>query len=111
MIITNKVEKMVTVEETVALMCNKCGELIELERSYTLHNFDINFGFGANDNQNWKFDMCNTCITELVSGFKVEPDKTSDEASDWEWPTDDWKQEEEPVIEPRPNTLEPFRYV
>ena len=81
--ITETVEKMVSVEEIKAVMCNKCGEFTDLNRLSTIHNFDINFGYGEYDNQNRKFDLCDKCLMEFTDSFKITPETT--EAEEWDW--------------------------
>jgi len=111
MIIVESVEKVVMEDKTVAVMCNKCGEFIQLDHLDSVFNFDLNTGFNCgNDKKNYKFEICEHCLMEYMSCFKIEPEITND-IVEWEWPTDDWKQEEENIETPRPNTLEPFRYV
>lgn len=72
-----------TVEELEELTCNKCGvtamvsgdSLESLSASHQFQSFVMNFGYGSNfDEETWSFDLCESCLEEFVSTFKIEPD-------------------------------------
>lgn len=107
--VIENVEKMVVVEELKAIMCNSCGEFILLDQSQSVQSFALYFGYDSgHDNQRWSFDICDKCIEKIVDGFKIAPEITGNEEESCDYQE---ASEEEPVEEPRPNTLEPFRYV
>ena len=65
------------------VVCNKCGATYDDEKSEygyetwqwdTIHYFKINFGYGEiHDLESWSFDLCEKCIEEITSTFKIKP--------------------------------------
>lgn len=65
------------------LVCNKCGLTYDDEKSEhdyeewqweTMFPFKIHFGYSTkHDLENWEFDLCEKCIEEIVSTFKIQP--------------------------------------
>ena len=63
------------------LVCNRCGlEYNTEERDFeewqwkTIFPFKVHFGYSTkHDLENWEFDLCEKCIEEIVSAFKVAP--------------------------------------
>ena len=75
-----KVRKIITIkrDEVVEVICNKCGALFECNddgfRSNLIHGFNIMFGYGSpHDLEKWEFDLCETCIGQLVDSFEIKP--------------------------------------
>jgi hypothetical protein len=64
------------------VVCNKCGLEYDDEKSEhgyeewqwdTIHAFKVEFGYGSkHDLEKWNFDLCENCIEELVSTFKID---------------------------------------
>jgi hypothetical protein len=68
------------------VICNKCGMTYdeetfdpEMPQGYeewqwdTIHAFKVDFGYGSkHDMEQWNFDLCEGCIEELASTFKVD---------------------------------------
>lgn len=85
-----EVKETQTVTETKEVLvsnlayCNKCGKKYEqvMDKSFgeycwdsELNKFEIGFGYESRyDEQYWKFDLCDDCLTEIVRGFKIVPD-------------------------------------
>jgi len=103
MLLYESVEKKVVIQEKVGVLCNQCGEVLEIGQSHPYQSFDISFGYGSYDNKTLKFELCNECINEMVKGFKLEPEVTINDVSDWEWPMDDEESVSTPLKE---NTYE-----
>lgn len=62
--------------------CNKCGKSIDvepIEKTYAdislFHEFIVSFGLDSDfDMEVWKFDLCESCLLEFVSTFKIMPE-------------------------------------
>jgi hypothetical protein len=56
-------------------VCNKCGISINIEDNDYLNRIssvDICFGYGSmNDGSKWSFDICDDCLEQIVSEFKI----------------------------------------
>lgn len=69
------------VKTEVSRICNNCGMTYDNEKSKdgyetwqwdTIHHFIIHFGYGSShDMEHWHFDLCERCIDEMASKFKV----------------------------------------
>lgn len=77
------VEKTVRDFEPKSVTCNKCGKTKELhgedyEKEWEAEgfkSFHCSFGYGSKfDMEDWKFDLCESCLEELVSTFKIKPE-------------------------------------
>lgn len=65
------------------VVCNKCGLTYDNENSEfgyeewqwaTIYPFKTEFGYGSShDLENWSFDLCEKCIEEIASTFKINP--------------------------------------
>lgn len=65
------------------VICNKCGMTYDddvSEYGYeewqwdTIYPFKVEFGYSSKyDLQRWSFDLCENCIDEIVSTFKIKP--------------------------------------
>lgn len=78
--------KTVTKEEieVIDILCNKCGE--SCDNSGTGHSFyeglieeTIDFGYGSNhfgDGTSVTFSICESCLKEYFSTFKIKPHRT-----------------------------------
>jgi len=71
---------------TSKIICNKCGQVFDLEEGYGLetwqaefmHQFKLRFGYASNhDTEDWKFDLCENCIEEIAKDFKIPPEITN----------------------------------
>jgi len=82
-------ETIVIEDKLIAVACNKCGEIVDFEQSQPYQSFDITFGYGPDDNKNLRFEICDECIKDIVKGFKIEPEVTVNDVSDWEWPIEE----------------------
>ena len=66
------------------VVCNRCGLTFDDTNSQygyeewqwdTIHEFDIEFGYGSkHDLDGWTFDLCEDCIEEIVTTFKIKPE-------------------------------------
>lgn len=79
-------EKEIVVNESIR--CNKCGK--EKERDFhseyfedyeegiwdtEFQTFSFGFGYGSRyDTEQWSFDLCDDCLTEIVKTFQYVPD-------------------------------------
>jgi len=63
------------------VICNKCGREFGLDKSDLwgfaklgeVHHIEITFGYGSNfDGQRWQFDLCDSCLEELVNSFRIK---------------------------------------
>ncbi|RHW34069.1 hypothetical protein D1B33_14830 [Lysinibacillus yapensis] len=77
------VEKVVKEYQVKSVSCNKCGKTKELDRDeykgmWQLEEFQAfhcNFGYGSKyDEEQWKFDLCEACLEELINTFKIKPE-------------------------------------
>lgn len=80
-----KVSETVTIEKVkvVQVSCNKCGKSLKVnenecivdDRQNEPHEFVCDFGYYSSfDGERWNFDLCETCLVELVKSFKLVPD-------------------------------------
>jgi hypothetical protein len=69
----------VTKKVTIGITCNKCGKSKKISEDGweygEFQSFSLSFGYGSMfDEQRWKFDICETCLTDFVKTFKHPPD-------------------------------------
>lgn len=58
------------------IICNACGKAAKHPDCTDITPVDIEFSYGSEqDGQTWSFDICDTCIKDVVSKFKVPPTK------------------------------------
>lgn len=69
--ITKKVE--ILADEIVGIQCNKCGNWFEPNYTNTTQSFNTEFGEGSKYETSWDFEMCESCLENLVKTFKVVP--------------------------------------
>ncbi|MDT9027877.1 hypothetical protein [Rossellomorea yichunensis] len=78
-----QIKKTVENFELTSVTCNKCGNQHifhgeEHERGWqgdTFQSFELHFGYGSKfDDENWKFDLCEDCLTGLINSFVYKPD-------------------------------------
>ncbi len=76
-------KEVVKVERTVIqkiVKCNKCGNEskgIDNDGLYDskFQSISCRFGYGSEyDMESWKFDLCESCLVELIKTFKHVPD-------------------------------------
>lgn len=95
--ISKKVSKKITVEETLDVLCNKCGKTCSGLKRY--HNAkDTHMGFsglvetevhGGYDSQfvgdmiSWKFSICEECLKDIVKTFKIPHEIKGDHSSEY----------------------------
>lgn len=77
-----KITKSVLVEKDKLseVICNKCGKSFNCGdnnfNANLIHGFNMKFGYGSpHDLEEWKFDLCETCIDWLTGTFVIEPTK------------------------------------
>ncbi|WP_163582023.1 hypothetical protein [Gracilibacillus saliphilus] len=77
------IEKVTEVSELESIICNKCGtEKVlhgeDYEKDWQrdlFQSFDLRFGYGSKfDDEHWKFELCEECVTELINSFVYKPD-------------------------------------
>lgn len=74
----------ITIQAVTSITCNRCGFTVDLSKedyelflTDMLHEFSISFGYGSgHDLENWKFDLCEDCIEEIVKTFKIPVKKS-----------------------------------
>jgi len=81
-----RTHKLIASQELVEnkVVCNKCGLTFDDEKSPhgyevwqwdAIHHFAVEFGYGSDhDLHAWTFDLCEDCIEEVVSTFKIKPE-------------------------------------
>ena len=95
--ISKKVTKKVQTEETIDILCNKCGKTCSGFKRY--HNAKENhFGYsglvetevhGGYDSQfvgdmtSWKFSICEECLLEITKTFKIPHEIKGDYSPDY----------------------------
>lgn len=76
-----KKETTQVVYEDQAIICNKCGKEVDLEKANDFeenlfHSFKVSFGYGSKyDLELWSFDLCEDCLLEFIDTFKIKPDR------------------------------------
>ena len=70
----NNVETKVIIQETVGIICNKCGEVFTPSPSDGVQKFKVTFGEGSRFDSDWHLDICDNCVSDIVKTFKVVPD-------------------------------------
>ncbi|MCM2532155.1 hypothetical protein NDK43_06805 [Neobacillus pocheonensis] len=77
------IEKTTKDSELKSVSCNKCGikhvfrgEDHEREwQDNMFQSFKLSFGYGSKfDEEQWKFDLCEGCLIELVNSFVYKPE-------------------------------------
>jgi hypothetical protein len=54
------------------ITCNCCGKVAKHPDCTDITPIDIEFGYGSeHDGETWSFDLCDVCVEELVSKFKI----------------------------------------
>jgi hypothetical protein len=70
------VEEVVMNHKLISVTCNKCSKR-STDEGYghkSFQEFNTSFGYGSRyDSQNWSFDLCDDCLTELIQSFKIVP--------------------------------------
>lgn len=78
-----QVKKTVIENELSSITCNKCGNTHTFHGEFhekvwqddKFQSFDFNFGYGSKfDEENWKFDLCEDYLEELVESFVHKPE-------------------------------------
>lgn len=58
----------------VETVCNKCG--YKSENKTEIQSFKLNWGYSSPfDLEVWEFELCPTCLTELINSFKIPMEK------------------------------------
>lgn len=69
--------------ELKSVTCNKCGKIQkfhyeDLRKEWQVaefQRFSCSFGYGSKfDMEDWKFDLCEDCLEEMVNTFKIKPE-------------------------------------
>jgi hypothetical protein len=75
MIKSHKEEEVKEVDIIDSIVCNRCGKEVIAYNGMCgtcTHNFEIQFGWGSKrDTDIWKFDLCEKCLEDFVSTFKI----------------------------------------
>ncbi len=59
------------------IICNQCGENIEIKQYKDFLNINKTWGYNSNyDNENHEFELCENCYKELLDNFKIQPKVT-----------------------------------
>jgi len=75
--IIENVETIVTVQDLKGIVCNKCGDVFNLENidSCPIQQINLYFGYESKfDNQKWGIDLCENCLLDIIKSFKIVPD-------------------------------------
>lgn len=71
------IKKKTEIDFCNSAICNKCGKKFEYDEGLCgwqnlVHKFVIKFAYGSKyDYERWDFDLCEDCIEEIVSTFKI----------------------------------------
>jgi len=65
--IYENVETVVIVQNQKGSLCNKCGEVFE-PHDDKIQSFDLQLGY-----HNWKYELCDNCLVEMIRGFLIVP--------------------------------------
>lgn len=58
------------------ITCNGCGKVAKHTDCTDITPVDVEFGYGSDhDGETWSFDLCDTCIEEFASKFKLPINK------------------------------------
>jgi hypothetical protein len=58
------------------IICNGCGKVAKHLDCTDITPVDIDFSYGSeHDGYSWSFDLCDTCVKDIVSKFKVPVNK------------------------------------
>lgn len=54
------------------ITCNGCGKVAKHIDCTDITPIDVEFGYGSeHDGETWSFDLCDVCVEEFVSKFKI----------------------------------------
>lgn len=74
--IAENVKRIIIEQELKRIICNKCGEVSDVDYTNTDQEFILSFGYGSEyDMQNWKFDLCEKCLMKIINEFQIEPER------------------------------------
>lgn len=77
--VIKNIETKVMIEEVQAIICNKCGEIIEPN---TEQHFAPSFGYNSpHDGEKWGYETCELCLIEHIKTFKIVPDNFMSDTS------------------------------
>lgn len=88
---TKKVKKTIQVEETVDIICNKCGKSCAYQKSgpytsyYGLVETEVHGGYDSSvigDMTSWRFSLCEVCLGKIAKGFKIPVEIKDSDISD-----------------------------
>ena len=64
-------------EECIEVQCNSCGKTIKGQDKIAWSDITgvrVSFGFGSvYDMETWEFDLCDHCLADITSKFKIPP--------------------------------------
>ena len=73
------IKKTIEVQEISSISCNVCGKVVQGAASEYMSDItgvEIGFGYGSKfDTETWNFDICDACLEQFVSTFKIEVEK------------------------------------
>ena len=54
------------------IICNCCGKIAKHPECTDITPMDIEFSYGSeHDGETWSFDICDACVKDITSKFKV----------------------------------------
>ena len=68
------------IEEGYISICNKCGQENKIHNGINEweddnQSFTLSFGYESkHDGETWRFELCDTCLVEIIKGFKYVPE-------------------------------------
>src|SRR5690606_34673443 len=94
MLETKTISRQIDYEETVDVICNKCGESCKDECGMNyegLIEYKIMGGFGSKlgDGSVYQFYLCEDCLKTMFEGFKHNPYVEDDEDIEYEEDSDE----------------------
>lgn len=73
-----RTEERITIETVVTnVICNKCKKesINETWGESVFQHIRCSFGYGSDyDMENWSFDLCEDCLTDVIKTFEIVPD-------------------------------------
>jgi hypothetical protein len=93
-----KITKKQTIETTVDIICNKCGETCSnLKRFHNasqhqmcgfsgLNEIEVHGGYDSQfigDMTSWRFSLCEKCLSQIVKSFKIPHEVKGENSSEY----------------------------
>lgn len=81
---TKSVNKTYSEKVITKISCNGCGKTAKHADCTDITPIDIDFSYGSeHDGYSWSFDLCDTCVEDIISKFKIPVCKTDDPYADF----------------------------